>query len=257
MQFIISYLAADRLGTLEGLTASDISPMHDLSPVIAEMKKSIEPQVLEKLDDLLSEQKLVTNENGSIKAAPEMSGFLKSLFQPKKCFHTRMNEQDGCSATYYIPFDGAWVRLDAVRGQLNITFPLPESGADICLAADVRATLKSEGIKLLAERRETDITHSAVIMNDEKGYVFIGSVIDKKEHTCTEYVHSFAKTEENIAWISDMLTGKREFVLPESEQEEETPAEKRSYKKALKGFLIALAVNACAAVIIAVLKTVL
>lgn len=255
MQFIISYLAADRLGTLEGLTASDISPMHDLSPVIAEMKKSIEPQVLEKLDDLLSEQKLVTNENGSIKAAPEMRGFLKSLFQSQKCSHTRMNEADGCSATYYIPFDGAWVRLDAVRGQLNITFPLPESGADI-FAADVRATLKSEGIKLLAERRETDITHSAVIMNDEKGYVFIGSVIDKKEHTCTEYVHSFAKTEENIAWISDMLTGKREFVLPESEQEE-APAEKRSYKKALKGFLIALAVNACAAVIIAVLKTVL
>lgn len=256
MQFIISYLAADRLGTLEGLTASDISPMHDLSPVISEMKKSIEPQVLEKLDGLLSEQRLVTNENGIIKAAPEMSGFLKSLFQPQKCFHTRINEPEGCSATYYIPFDGAWVRLDAVRGQLNIAFPLPESGADICLAADVRATLKSEGIKLLAERRETDITHSAVIMNDEKGYVFIGSVIDKKEHTCTEYVHSFAKTEENIAWISDMLTGKREFVLPESEQEE-APAEKRSYKKALKGFLIALAVNACAAVIIAVLKTVL
>ena len=94
-------------------------------------------------------------------------------------------------------------------------------------------------------------------MNDEKGYVFIGSVIDKKEHTCTEYVHSFAKTEENIAWISDMLTGKREFVLPESEQEEAPAEEKRSYKKALKGFLIALAVNVCAAVIIAVLKTVL
>lgn len=256
MQLIISYLAADRLGTLEGLTASDISPMHDLAPVIAEMKKGIEPQVLEKLNDLLSEQKLVTNENGSIKAAPEMSGFLKSLFQPQKCSHTRMNEADGCSATYYIPFDGAWVRLDAVRGQLNITFPLSESGAELCLTADVRATLKSEGIKLLAERRETDSLHGAVVMNDEKGYAFVGSVIDKKEHTCTEYVHSFAKTEENIAWIADMLTGKREFVLPESEQEE-APAEKRSYKKALKGFLIALAVNACAAVIIAVLKTVL
>ena len=53
-----------------------------------------------------------------------------------------------------------------------------------------------------------------------------------------------------------MLIGKREFVLPESEQEEAT-AEKRSYKKALKGFLIALAVNVCAAIIIAVLKAVL
>ena len=256
MQLIISYLAADRLGELEGLTASDISPMHDLAPVIAEMKKSIDPQTLEKLDGLLSGQRLVTNENGSIKAAPEMSGFLKSLFQPQKCFHTRMNEADGCSATYYIPFDGAWVRLDAVRGQLNITFPLPESGADICLAADIRTALKDENIKLLAERRETDSLHGAVVMNDEKGYAFVGSVINKKEHACAEYVHSFAKTDENIAWISDMLTGKREFVLPESEQEE-APAEKRSYKKSLKGFLIALAVNVCAAVIIAVLKAVL
>ena len=223
MQLIISYLAADRLGELEGLTASDISPMHDLAPGIAEMKKSIEPQVLEKLDGLLSEQRLVTNENGIIKAAPEMSGFLKSLFQPQKCFHTRINEPEGCSATYYIPFDGAWIRLDAVRGQLNITFPLSERGADICLAADIRTALKDENIKLLAERRETDSLHGAVVMNDEKGYAFVGSVINKKEHACTEYVHS----------------------------------EKRSYKKALKGFLIALAVNVCAAVIIAVLKTVL
>ena len=256
MQLIISYLAADRLGELEGLTASDISPMHDLAPVIAEMKKSIDPQTLEKLDGLLSEQRLVTNENGIIKAAPEMSGFLKSLFQPQKCFHTRINEPEGCSATYYIPFDGAWIRLDAVRGQLNITFPLSERGADICLAADIRTALKDENIKLLAERRETDSLHGAVVMNDEKGYAFVGSVINKKEHACTEYVHSFAKTDENIAWIADMLIGKREFVLPESEQEE-APAEKRSYKKALKGFLIALAVNVCAAVIIAVLKAVL
>ena len=256
MQLIISYLAADRLGELEGLTASDISPMHDLAPIIAEMKKSIEPQVLEKLDGLLSEQRLVTNENGIIKAAPEMSGFLKSLFQPQKCFHTRINEPEGCSATYYIPFDGAWIRLDAVRGQLNITFPLSERGADICLAADIRTALKDENIKLLAERRETDSLHGAIVMNDEKGYAFVGSVINKKEHACTEYVHSFAKTDENIAWIADMLIGKREFVLPESEQEE-APAEKRSYKKALKGFLIALAVNVCAAVIIAVLKAVL
>ncbi len=172
MQLIISYLAADRLGELEGLTASDISPMHDLAPVIAEMKKSIDPQTLEKLDGLLSGQRLVTNENGIIKAAPEMSGFLKSLFQPQKCFHTRINEPEGCSATYYIPFDGAWIRLDAVRGQLNITFPLSERGADICLAADIRTALKDENIKLLAERRETDSLHGAVVMNDEKGYAF-------------------------------------------------------------------------------------
>ena len=57
--------------------------------------------------------------------------------------------------------------------------------------------------------------------------------------------------------IADMLIGKRDFVLPESEQEEETPAGKRSYRKALKGFLTTLAVNVCVAIIIAVLRAVL
>lgn len=257
MKFTLSYLEIDRLGKLEGLKANAASPMHDLAPVINQMQKNIEPQVLEKLDDLLSEQKLIVNEDGNIKAVPEIRRFLKALFAPEKCFHTRMNEPGGCSATYYIPFDGAWARLDAVRGQLSIAFPLPQNALDICLTADVQATLKGENIRLLAERREMNTVHSAVIMNDDNGYAFIGNVVDKKEHSCTEYIHSFAKTEENIMWIADMLSGKREFVLPESERENAKPTEKRSYKNALKGFLIALAVNVCAAIIIAVLKAVL
>lgn len=256
MNFTLSYLEIDRLGEIEGLRANDISPMHDLAPVISEMKKSIdEPQALEKLDELLSEQKLLADG----KAAPEICGFLKALFAPEKCFHTRMNEPGGCAATYYIPFDGAWVRLDAIRGQLKFAGPLPEDALKVCLSTDVRVTLKGENIRLLAERRETDITHSAVITTDEKGYAFIGSVVDKKKRSCTEYIHSFAKTEENIAWIADMLSGKRDFVLPESEQEQKNakPAEKHSYKKALKGFLKALAVNVCVAIILVVLRAVL
>lgn len=258
MNFTLSYLEIDRLGELEGLKANAVSPMHDLAPVISEMQRSLDPQVLEKLDDLLSEQKLITNENGNIKVVPGMHRFLKALFEPQKCFHTRMNEPGGCSATYYIPFDGAWVRLDAIRGQLNIALPLPENAVDICLAADVRATLKGENIRLLAERRETETIHSAVIMNDDKGYAFIGSVIDKNEHSCTEYIHSFAKTDENIAWITDMISGRREFVLPESETIEQVDKPKKhSYKNALKGFLIGLAVNATVAVILLVLRAIL
>lgn len=256
MNFTLSYLEIDRLGEIEGLRANDISPMHDLAPVIGEMKKSIDdPQALEKLDELLSEQKLIADE----KAAPEICGFLKALFAPEKCYHIRMNEPGGCSATYYIPFDRAWVRLDAIRGQLKFAFPLSEDALKVCLSADVRVTLKGENIRLLAERRETDITHSAVITTDEKGYAFIGSVVDKKKRSCTEYIHSFAKTEENIAWIADMLSGKRDFILPESEQEQENakPAEKHSYEKALKGFLKALAANVCAAIILVVLRAVL
>lgn len=41
MNFTLSYLEIDRLGEIEGLRANDISPMHDLTPVIGEMKKAL------------------------------------------------------------------------------------------------------------------------------------------------------------------------------------------------------------------------
>ena len=62
MNFTLSYLAANRLGELAGLKANDISPMHDLMPVIGEMQNTMDPQVFEKLDELLAGQKLI-NEN--------------------------------------------------------------------------------------------------------------------------------------------------------------------------------------------------
>ena len=96
---------------------------------------------------------------------------------------------------------------------------------------------------------------------DSNGYSFAGTVFTPTDSFPQMFIHVFASTDENRQWIADMLIGKREFVLPESEQEEETPAEKRSYKKALHAFddnaAFARAVNVCAAVIIAVLKAVL
>ena len=91
---------------------------------------------------------------------------------------------------------------------------------------------------------------------DGNGYSFAGTVFAPDDRLPQMFIHVFAATDENRHWIADMLLGKREFVLPESEREEAS-AGKRSYKKALKGFLIALAVNVSAAVIIAVLKAVL
>ena len=81
----------------------------------------------------------------------------------------------------------------------------------------------------------------------------MGAVTDGQ--TMKNYAHAFAKTEENRVWLWEMLAGKREFSLPESEQPEK--AEKPSAKKAARGFLIALAVNVCVAVVVAVLKAVL
>lgn len=255
MNFKLSYLAAARLGELEDISPNTISPMHDLAPVIAALQQSLGEDSTAKLDELLSEDKLRVEKNGKAKAAPELRGFLKALFVPEKCIHTRLNEPDGCSDCYYIPFDGGWVRLDAICGEFTLNFPLPEDGVFLCLRSDVEAALQEENVRLLVRRHEGSVTHSTVVFSDENGYPFFGIVADNEKRTAKEYLHSFAKTPENRLWITEMLSGRRAFELPESETEE-TP-KKRSYKKAIKGFLIALAVNVCAALIISVLKAVL
>lgn len=68
------------------------------------------------------------------------------------------------------------------------------------------------------------------------------------------YVHSFAKNEENMRHIAGMLTGDIGFELPEGEKGQ---TEKPSAKRVLRGIGIALLVNICAAVLVAVLKAVL
>ncbi len=256
MKLTLPYLAVSRLGELEHLTANAISPMHDLAPLIAAMQQRLAPDALAQLDARLQEEKLTVEESGAVQAAPELCGFLRALYAPEKCVRTRMNEPGGCSDTYYIPFAGAWLRLDAIRGELSVTFPLPAEGMTLCLTAAVQATLQDERIRLLVERREGGCIHSAVILAEDQAYRFVGSVVDTGERSCTEYIHSFAGTEENRMWITDMLTGKREFVLPEREQSPSQPPQ-HDRKRALKGFLTALAVNVCAAVILAVLNAVL
>ena len=120
----------------------------------------------------------------------------------------------------------------------------------------METALRDPDIQLQIERREEGFVHGAVVELDGNGYSFAGTVFAPDDRLPQMFVHVFAATDENRQWIADMLIGKREFVLPESEREEAS-AGKRSYKKALKGFLIALAVNVSAAVIIAVLKAVL
>lgn len=253
MNFTLSYLAAQRLGELAGLTPSAIAPMKGLSPIIAEMQEKLEPELLAQLNDLLLGQGLIVQEGDALHVKPEILPFLRAIFAPEKCLRTRLKEPEGCSDTYYVPVNGAWARLDAVRGQLSVTLPLPEAAVHLALRADVEATLQTPHLRLLAERREGSVTHSALLLADEKGYEFLGAVTDGQ--TMKNYAHAFAKTEENRVWLWEMLAGKREFSLPESEQPEK--AEKPSAKKAARGFLIALAVNVCVAVVVAVLKAVL
>ncbi len=252
----LSYLAIDRLGELLGLTADALSPIHDLQSAILGLKKAMPSELKEGLDAQLLVQGLLTEEAEGLQPTASMKLLLTALYCPKKCYQVRMHEKDGTGNTYLLLVDGAWLKTDAFRGQLTISGPFDLAAVELYLRACVETALRELDIQLKIERREDGRVHGAVIEQDGDGYAFAGTVFTPDDSFPQMFIHVFAATDENRQWISDMLTGKREFVLPESEQEE-APAEKRSYKKALKGFLIALAVNACAAVIIAVLKTVL
>lgn len=266
MELTISYLAAARLGELEGLAANEISPMRDLATVIAGMRESFGPEGAEKLDELLALQGLTVSDGGAALAAPQMAAFLRALFLPEEvCIHTRMDEPGGCSAVYYLPIAGAWMRADAVRGQLRIALPLPESGMAAALSADVRAALTAEGVKLLAERRTAEAVHGAVVTADEKGYAVFACAADRAERACVPHIDVLPKTAENAAKlcaaISRMLCGRQAAVWPEAAEAAAASAQpgagKARYGAALRGFLIALAVNGCVALIMAVLNAVL
>lgn len=252
----ISYLAIDRLGELLGLTADALSPIHDLKSAILGLKKAMPSELKEGLDAQLLAQGLLTEEAEDLQPSASMKLFIAALYCPTKCYRVRMQETDGAGDTYLLFMDGVWLRIDAFRGQLTVSGPFDNAATELYLRASVETALRGTDIQLHIERREDGCVHGAVIELDGDGYSFAGTVFAPSDTSPQMFIHAFVATDENRQWIADMLIGKREFVLPESEREE-VSAGKRSYKKALKGFLIALAVNVCAAVIIAVLKALL
>lgn len=252
----LSYLAIDRLGELLELSADALSPIYDLRSAILQLKEAIPPELKEGLDAQLLAEGLLTEEAEDLQPTDSMKLFISALYCPKKCYRVRMQETDGAGDTYLLLMDGAWLRIDAFRGRLTVSGPFDIAAAELYLRACVETALREPDIQLQIERREEGCVHGAVIELDGDGYSFAGTVFAPSDTFPQMFIHAFAATDENRQWIADMLIGKREFVLPESEREEAS-AGKRSYKKALKGFLIALAVNVCAAVIIAVLKAVL
>ena len=252
----LSYLAIDRLGELLGLSADALSPIHDLQSAILGLKKALPPELKEGLYAQMLAEGLLTEEAEGLQPTDSMKLLISALYCPKKCYRVRLQEKDGAGDTYLLLVDGAWLRIDACRGQLTVSGPFDLTAAELYLRACIETALRKPDIQLQIERREKGGVHGAVIELDGNGYSFAGTVFAPSDSFPQMFIHVFAATDENRQWIAEMLIGKREFVLPESEQEE-APTEKRSYKKALRGFLIALAVNVCAAIIIAVLKTVL
>lgn len=260
----LTYLAADRLGELCGLTAAVLSPMGDLSAAVRGLKAAMPGTWREEQDALLIRQGLLTETEKGLRPAPRLEPLVRALYSPQRCFRMRMQEgENGCD-TYFVAIEGAWVRVDAHRGWLTVSEPLTWTALEPYLQGCIELALRQTELRLQLERREAGCVHGAVIGLGEKGYSFIGTVFAPADRTPRLFSHVFAPTAENRRWIAAMLLGEREFILPPEETaddiaapETEPAEEKRSYKKALRGFLIAAAVNLCAAVILAVLRHVL
>ena len=249
MKFTLNYLMIKRLGELIGLEFNDISPMNEIAPDTEELIKGLPADILSETDEILKTQGMT---DGELKPKKPISAFIKALFAPERCLRAELKEESGSSDVYFIPFDGAWLMMNAKHGELTAAGPVSYEIAKRYIKAALSSSLEN-GV-LSVQYRDEKCKRSVTVTNAEEGYAFFGSLFDKADGKERVYVHSFAKTEENKKHIAKMLTGEIGFELPEGEKEQQ---EKPSAKRVVRGICIALLVNICAAVIVAVLKAVL
>lgn len=252
MKFTLEYPFIKRLGELTGLTYSDISPMNEIAPETQALINGLPADILSQTDEMLVKQGLADNADGKPKPTKRISAFIKGLFTSEKCLRAELKEKSGSSDVYFIPLERAWIMMNAKHGQLTVAGPVSYKIAEQYLIATMNSALQ-DGV-LSVQYRDEKCKRSVTVTNAEDGYAFFGSIFDKAEGKERVYIHSFAKTEENKKHIAKMLTGEIGFELPESEKEQQ---DKPSVKRVLRGIGIALLVNVCAAIIVAVLKAVL
>ena len=249
MKFTLNYLMIKRLGGLIGLEYNGISPMNEIAPDTEELINGLPADILSETDEILKEQGITDGENKPVKP---ISAFIKALFAPEKCLRAELKEESGSSDVYFISFDGAWLMMNAKHGELTAAGPVSYEIAKQYIKAALSSAL--EGGVLSVQYRDAKCKRSVTVTNAEEGYAFFGSLFDNADGKERVYIHSFAKTEENKKHIAKMLTGEKGFELPDGEMEQQ---DKLSAKRVLRGVGIALLVNICTAVIVAVLKAVL
>lgn len=249
MKFTLNYLMIKRLGEMAGLEYNDISPMNEIAPDTEALINGLPAEALSETDRVLKELGMADDAR---QPAEPIRAFVKALFMPEKCLRAELKEESGSADVYFIPFDGAWLMMNAKHGELTVAGPVSYEIAKQYLVAAMNSALES-GV-LSAQYRDEKCKRSVTVTNAEEGYAFFGSLFDKTEAQERVYVHSFAKTEENKQHIAKMLTGEIGFELPEGEKGQ---PDKPSVKRVLRGIGIALLVNICAAILVAVLKAVL
>ncbi len=252
MKFSLNYLMIKRLGEMAGLEYNDISPMNEIAPDTEALINALPADAIRETDSILEKLGMADGASGELKLTKPVGAFVKALFAPEKCLRAELKEESGSADVYFIPFDGAWLMMNAKHGELTVAGPVSYEIAKQYLVAAMNSALEN-GV-LSAQYRDEKCKRSVTVTNAEEGYAFFGSLFDKAEAQERVYVHSFAKTGDNKKHIAKMLTGEIGFELPEEEKEQ---PDKLSAKRVLRGIGIALLVNICAAVIVAVLKAVL
>lgn len=121
MKFTLNYLMIKRLGGLIGLEYNGISPMNEIAPDTEELINGLPADILSETDEILKEQGIIDGENKPVKP---ISAFIKALFAPEKCLRAELKEESGSSDVYFIPFDGAWLMMNAKHGELTAAGPV-------------------------------------------------------------------------------------------------------------------------------------
>lgn len=199
MKFTLNYLMIKRLGEMGGFAFNAVSPMNEIAPDTEALIGGLPADAMEKTDGILNELGMTEGVSDGRKPTKAMNAFIQALFAPEACLRAELKEKSGASDVYFIPFDGAWVMMNAKHGELTVAGPVSYEVAKRYLVAAMHSAL--EGGVLSAQYRDGKGKRSVTVTNADEGYAFFGSLFDRAEGKERVYVHSFAKTEKTCGTL--------------------------------------------------------
>lgn len=140
MKFTLNYLMIKRLGEMAGLEYNDISPMNEIAPDTEALINGLPTEALSETDRVLKELGMADGEG---QPAKPIRAFIKALFTPETCLRAELKEESGSGDVYFIPFDGAWLMMNAKHGELTAAGPVSYEIAKQYLVAAMHSALES------------------------------------------------------------------------------------------------------------------
>lgn len=140
MKFTLNYLMIKRLGEMAGLEYNDISPMNEIAPDTEALINGLPTEALSETDRVLKELGMADGEG---QPAEPIRAFVKALFTPGTCLRAELKEESGSGDVYFIPFDGAWLMMNAKHGELTAAGPVSYEIAKQYLVAAMHSALES------------------------------------------------------------------------------------------------------------------